>query len=86
MNETAVEAEAFAELMRRMALNVLQNLIAKEYQTATDSAEALLNEAIRRKREFQAIVTRSDPERFDLSTLVVDPNAPNDEAEGQKYD
>ena len=80
MNQTALEAEAFAELMRKMAVGVLRDLIASDYEGATQGAEALLNEAIRRGREFQAITTRSDPARFDLAALKVDPNAPNDEA------
>jgi len=80
MNQTALEAEAFAELMRRMASSVLRDIVAEDYTGAAHLAEALLDEAIRHKREFAAVVTRSDPDRFNLSQLNVDPDAPNDEA------
>lgn len=86
MENAIIAAEAFAELMRQMAGGVLRDLVAQDYEGATRGAEALLNEALRCKREFRHALDMENPDRFDLSALVVDPNAPNDEADGLARD
>ena len=86
MENTAIEAEAFAELVRKMAGNIVVNLNAGHNKEALDVALSLMGAALDRKREFRHALDMENPDRFDLSALAVDPNAPNDEADGLAYD
>jgi len=86
MTNTAVEAEAFAELCRKLSLNIIQALSVGATEEADQIAHSLLHQSIARKREFRHSLDMENPDRFDLSALVVDPNAPNDEADGLAYD
>ena len=72
MNQTALEAEAFAELVRKMSGRIYRALTVNAIEEAKTETLSLLEQALDRKREFQAIATRSDPNRFDLSSLSVD--------------
>lgn len=80
-NTVAIEAEAFAELVRKLSIEIVGKLNAGKHEQALDVALSLMGAALDRKREFRHALDMENPDRFDLSALAVDPNAPNDEAE-----
>lgn len=86
MENTTVAAEAFAELVRKLSIDIIGKLNAEHYEQAMSAANSLLGAALDRKREFRHALDMENPDRFDLSALAVDPNAPNDEADGLAYD
>ncbi len=86
MNQIQTEAQAFAELSRKLALSIIQALSVGETQEADSIAHSLLWQSIARKRELVFAVETENPDRYDLTELAIDPNAPNDEADGSTYD
>lgn len=69
MSNTAVEAEAFAELVRKMAIGIVSSLNAGKVEQATDIALSLLGQACDRKKEFANVSEDNNPARYDLKTL-----------------
>jgi hypothetical protein len=71
MNETEEKAYAFAELVRKMTLEIVRNLIATDYEQAQGKALTLMQEAIQRKREFSGKpeTTQSSEGDYDLQEL-----------------
>jgi hypothetical protein len=71
MTDTEQKAFAFAELMRKLSLGVIQELIANNPERAKEKALVLHREAIDHKREFGG-KGLEEPEEYDLSGLRVD--------------
>lgn len=72
MNQTAINAAAFAELVRKMSLNILRANNAGRYDESTDLTLSLLEQACNRLKELEVELATpevDDPARYDLRTL-----------------
>jgi len=70
------ELLAFAEQTRRAAGRIMTALVARNLEGAFDIADQLCTNAAGTKAGIQMQAARTNPDRYALSALSVDPSAP----------
>mgnify|MGYP003347751983 FL=1 len=67
-----------------MTVGIVNKLNAGKSHEALDIALSLLEQTLKRKRNFRYVIETADTDRFDFSHLMRDPETPNDEVEGNR--